>query len=55
MAHVYLLGDKGIWYNNQHELLNILLNFKPEKKDWNAYRDYTPEKVMKRFKQVFLD
>jgi len=55
MAHVYLLGNKGIWYKNKQELLNILLNFKPEKKDWNAYRDYTPEKVMERFKQVFLN
>ena len=56
-SHVYLLGNKGIWYHNIPELKNILLNFNPEiesKKDWNAYKEYTPEKVMKIFQNVFL-
>lgn len=58
LAHYYLLGDKGIWYSNQTELENIILNFNPEiekNKDWNAYKDYTPEKVMNIFKEVFLE
>lgn len=35
----------------------ILLNFDPtieSKKDWNAYSQYTPEKVMKIFDKVYL-
>jgi beta-1,4-mannosyl-glycoprotein beta-1,4-N-acetylglucosaminyltransferase len=57
MAHIHLLKDKAIWYNNEKDLTDILLNFNPEiesKKDWNAYKDYTPEKVMKIFDNVFL-
>jgi len=57
LSHVTYLGDKGIWYSNEINLTDILLNFDPEienKKDWNAYKDYTPEKVMKNFDNLFL-
>ena len=58
MSHVHLLGDKAIWYNNPNDLHNILLNFNPEveiMKDWNAYKEYTPEKVMGIFKKIYLE
>jgi glycosyltransferase involved in cell wall biosynthesis len=58
LSHVTYLGDKGIWYSNETNLTEILLNFDPEienKKDWNAYTDYTPEKVMKIFDNLFLN
>jgi hypothetical protein len=57
IAHIHLLKDKGIWYNEDN-LKDILVNFDKNemvKKDWNAYTDYTPEKVMKIFKRVFID
>jgi len=57
LAHFRLLGNKGIWYSNKKDLTQILLNFKPSvesKKDWNAYREYSPEKIMEKFKNVFL-
>jgi hypothetical protein len=56
-GHVHLLGNKAIWYHDANSLTNILLNFNPEiekTKDWNAYTDYTPEKVMEIFKSVYL-
>ena len=54
-AHIQMLGSKGIYYNNDSELQNILFNFVPDStKDWNAYREYNPESVMSIFKQVFL-
>ena len=56
-AHLHLLKDQALWYN-EHSLKDILINFNKEemsKKDWNAYREYSPEKVMKIFKQVFID
>ena len=56
-SHIHLLKEKAILYNDTDSLYHILLNFNPEKernKDWNAYRDYTPEKVMTIFKNVFL-
>lgn len=57
IAHAHILGEKGVWYNSQKNLEHILSSFNKEemaKKDWNAYRDYTPEKVMKIFDEVFL-
>jgi uncharacterized Fe-S cluster protein YjdI len=57
LAHEKILKDKGIWYDNNN-LESILITFNKEenkKKDWNAYTDYTPEKVMKIFKEVFID
>jgi hypothetical protein len=56
-GHVVLLEDKAIWYKDENSLRNILVNFDPEIeriKDWNAYKEYTPEKVMKIFKTVYL-
>jgi len=56
-SHVHLLGKKGIWYKNQTELENILSSFnktKSAKKDWNAYKNFTPNRVMKIFDRIFL-
>jgi len=54
-AHIEMLGDKGIYYNNENEVFNIINDFKPDDgKDWNAYRDYNPENIMNIFKNVFL-
>ena len=39
-------------------LYNILTNFnrdEAKKQDWNAYKDFTPDNVMKQFQTVFLD
>jgi len=53
--HITLMSENGYYYNDQSELLNILVNFqKDSKKDWNVYKDFTPEKVMKKFDEVFL-
>lgn len=57
LSHVHLLQDKGILYN-ENNLQDILVNFNKEemeKKDWNAYREYKPEKVMEIFKKVFIE
>jgi hypothetical protein len=57
-AFINILKDKAIWYTDEKDLREILLNFNPEiesKKDWNAHKDYTPEKVMEIFKKVYLD
>lgn len=54
--HLRILGDKCIKYNSPRELYLILRNFKKPSpgEDWNAYRDYTPEKVMERWNEVFV-
>ena len=61
IAHIYFLKEKGIWYNEDN-LYSVLTTFLTKenreeisKKDWNAFKDYTPEKVIKQFKKVFID
>jgi hypothetical protein len=57
-AHLDILGDKAVIYRNETELMDIFKNFKSiasSRTDWNAYTDYTPEKVMGKFMKVFLD
>lgn len=52
-----ILKDKALWYTTQEECFNIMNTFDPEKyknMDMNCYRDYSPEKVMKIFNQVFV-
>lgn len=53
--HIFTLKDKGIYYTDSNSLLNIFQTFTPQPdKDWNAYKDYTPEKVMQKFNDVFI-
>ena len=59
-AHVEILGDKGLWYHDSKSLKNIILDLNLHKndiqtKDWNAYKEFTPYKVMSQFKKVFID
>lgn len=56
-GHIHLLGQKAIWYK-ENTLEQILTSFDPKiesQKDWNAYKEYTPENVMQTFKKVFID
>ena len=54
-SHIDTLGDKGIYYTNYEELYIILLNLTSQEKGYNCYSEFTPEKVMLKFKEVFLD
>jgi hypothetical protein len=53
-AHYEMLGSKAILYRNATDLKEKLLAFRPVDGDFNCYRDYTPEKVMPIFRQVFM-
>ena len=56
--HLRILGEKCIKYNDADELYKILNTFRPEeviKKDWRAYGEYIPEKVIAKFDEVFLN
>lgn len=52
-AHFVMLGDKAVIYD-ETSLERLLLSKWDKTKDWNAYRAYTPEAVMAKFKEVFL-
>ncbi len=56
--HLCMLGEKGIYYSDAAGLYHILRGFKKEK-GRGEYRalveQYSPEKVMDKFKKVFLN
>jgi glycosyltransferase involved in cell wall biosynthesis len=56
-SHIDILGDKAILYNDANDLNEIIQNFKEDNsKDWDAYSaEYSAEKVMDKFKSVFID
>jgi len=56
-AHVHYLGNKGIWYNskNLYKILNDFDRLDVQNKDWNAFREFSPENVMNIFKLEFID
>jgi hypothetical protein len=54
--HIEYLGDKGLFYNNYNDLMEIILSFEPDNtKDWNCYRDCLPDVVMDKFKKLYLN
>ena len=57
-GHVEMLGEKALWYKDAASLRQILVSFNPKiekNKDWNAFKENTPEKVMQIFKKVYFD
>lgn len=55
-GHIHLMGDRAFWYT-ESTLLDMLVSFDKSvecRKDWNTYKEYTPEKVMAVFKEVYL-
>jgi FkbM family methyltransferase len=56
-CHLDILGEKAIIFNSKESLINILNNIKDitnSRLDWNAYKEFTPYNVMKKFRDVFL-
>lgn len=54
-AHLELLGDKGLYYTDHRDLLDILLGFQKNGDDWDAYSEqFAPDIVMAQFNEVFL-
>ena len=55
--HIEILKDKGIYYSTYEELFNILSNIQHSdiiNQEWNCYQDFTPEKIIQQFNQIFL-
>jgi len=57
-AHIFFLKDKGIYYKDENELKNIILNISKNDiigKNWNVYEDlYSAKVVMNEFDNVFI-
>lgn len=56
-AHLQMLGKNAFKYYSEDDLYEKLLSFpiivNPDY-NWNSYLDYNPEKVMKKFEEVFI-
>ena len=59
--HVSILKDKGLWYSNTEDLINVIRIIvsadknELKQKDWNAFYEYTPENVMKIFHKIAIE
>jgi hypothetical protein len=56
--HIDTLGEKGIYYKDKADIDHILYNidkFEINQLEWNCYQNYSPEKVVQKFKEVYLD
>jgi hypothetical protein len=56
LSHIRILGEKAFLYGSKEELLLQFRNFRKNEhaqKDWRAYTEFSPEKVMKLFENIF--
>ena len=57
-SHAHILGDQGFYYRDTESLLKLMQYFiahgVDKSKSYNAYKDFQPEPVMRRFDQVFI-
>ena len=57
LAHIDILGDRAIVYNSTEELVRIFTNARSiieSRSDWNAYRAYSPERVIGLFQKYIF-
>lgn len=57
LEHIHILGNMCILYTSKEELIAIfknIINIINSRNDWNAYTNYTPEKVMNLFNDTIF-
>ena len=58
LEQILLLGDKALTYNDKDSIIHIFYNIKHlinKYDDWNAYKEFTPEKVMNLFNNIVFE
>lgn len=58
LNHLDILGKNAILYSNEDDVRDIIINFEKyydNSIDYNSYKDFTPSKVMKKFKEVYIN
>lgn len=54
-GYIEILKNDAIYYEDENNLLETLISFKPDSnKDYNSYKEFSPEKVMLQFNNIFL-
>jgi hypothetical protein len=57
MWHLACQGDKAFIFNTSEDLFRIVLSFVEDgvpQRDHNAFKDFMPDAVMKKFYDVFI-
>lgn len=55
-GYIDILKNDAIYYEEENDLIEILMNFTPQKNvDYNSYKWYNPTNVMNQFQNVFLE
>jgi hypothetical protein len=57
LCHLEILGDRGIYYRDGDHMLGVLKSISREDiqgRDWNMYKSFSPDVVMRQFDEVFL-
>jgi glycosyltransferase involved in cell wall biosynthesis len=52
--HYELLGNKGLYYNTQNDLMDFIFNFQKQKITYENIKNFYPEIVIQKFHDVFL-
>jgi hypothetical protein len=58
LNHLDILKENAILYSNETEVEDIILNFEKyynSSIDYNSYKDFAPDNVMKKFKEVYIN
>lgn len=53
--HLQILGEKAVVYQSRDHLIEILSNIRQivsSRNDWNAYMEFSPENIMRKFHEV---
>jgi len=56
-SHIDILGEMGLYYEDKQDVVDILMNITHKdvlEDQWNAYEEYSPQKVMEKFKTIYL-
>jgi glycosyltransferase involved in cell wall biosynthesis len=51
--HYSLLANQGIIYNDREQVVTSIINFKKHNVKYTKLSDFTPDKVIKKFKRVY--
>jgi hypothetical protein len=53
--HYDLLGGQGFIYNNQEELVNLVVTFDTKPIHYEQVQDFLPDSIIRQFHTTFLD
>lgn len=53
-SHLEILGEKAHVYHSPIDLFDLIVSFERKFDDYNCYREYSPDNIIRMFEKVFL-